>query len=144
MKYFDLLALSIVLFIGLCNAITCDEAKSILNIEYDGNCCDLQQINCDDNNENILSIDSILNFEGEDFDSTDNDLYRRKGGGGRSGGRSGASRTGVVAGAAAAGGVAAAGRSANHHHHSSDGLIAIKANSFFWIVSIIVSFIILN
>jgi len=56
MKYYDLLALSIVLLSGICNAITCDEAKSLLNIEYDGNCCDLQQINCDESNENILSI----------------------------------------------------------------------------------------
>jgi len=56
MKYFNLLALSIVLLAGLSNALTCDEAKKLLNIEYEGNCCDLQQINCDETNENILSM----------------------------------------------------------------------------------------
>jgi len=56
MKFFNILSLFIILILGTCNALTCDEAKSLLNIEYDGNCCDLQQINCDEYNENILSM----------------------------------------------------------------------------------------
>jgi len=55
MNQLSLFLFSILLFVGFCHAINCNEVKSILNIEYEGSCCDLQQVNCDAN-ENILSM----------------------------------------------------------------------------------------
>eukprot|EP00833_Pecoramyces_ruminatium_P018916 jgi/Orpsp1_1/1192948/evm.model.d7180000097096.1 len=85
MKCFTLLAIFIILNVSICYSLTCDEAKSLLNIEYEGNCCDLQQINCDENNEKILSIESLLD---EDYYENESKLYRRKGGGHGGGGHS--------------------------------------------------------
>jgi len=58
MKYFNLITLSaaILLILGKSQAITCEEAKSLLNIEYEGNCCDLPQIECNESNDQILSM----------------------------------------------------------------------------------------
>ncbi|OUM57150.1 hypothetical protein PIROE2DRAFT_17939 [Piromyces sp. E2] len=60
--------------------MTCDEAKDLLNIEYEGNCCDLPQIQCNEANDQVLSVEEIFNDV--------NHLERRKGGGHSGGGHS--------------------------------------------------------
>ncbi|KAG4100340.1 hypothetical protein H8356DRAFT_1422827 [Neocallimastix lanati (nom. inval.)] len=85
MKCFILFAIFLILNVSITYSINCEEVKTLLNIEYEGNCCDLQQVNCDENNEEILSIESLID---EDYVESERNLYRRKGGGGRSGGSS--------------------------------------------------------
>jgi len=72
MNQLSLFLFTILLFVGISHAISCDEVKSILNIEYEGSCCDLQQVNCDAN-ENILSIETLL--DEKEYGSK---LYARK------------------------------------------------------------------
>ncbi|OUM63577.1 hypothetical protein PIROE2DRAFT_9860 [Piromyces sp. E2] len=77
MKYFTVSLLSLLLFVKHSTTLNCDEAKQILNVTYNGNCCDLQQVVCDEAKENILYID--FNF---DDNKLNNHLSRRRGGGG--------------------------------------------------------------
>ncbi|OUM70064.1 hypothetical protein PIROE2DRAFT_1738 [Piromyces sp. E2] len=64
MKYFNLiffLSAVLLLFLGKSQAMTCDEAKDLLSIEYEGNCCDLPQIQCNEANDQVLSVKEIFN-----------------------------------------------------------------------------------
>jgi len=64
MKCLNLFVVFTVLFIKVCYTLTCEEAKSIFNMEWDGNCCDLQQITCNEAKDEILSID-IMSLQEE-------------------------------------------------------------------------------
>ncbi|ORX51056.1 hypothetical protein BCR36DRAFT_351545 [Piromyces finnis] len=84
MKFLNLFLVFTILSIKLTYALTCEEAKNILNMEWNEDCCDLQQFICDDEKENILSIDILSlqeyqkNNEIENEDETDKKLYARK------------------------------------------------------------------
>ncbi|ORX45586.1 hypothetical protein BCR36DRAFT_372639 [Piromyces finnis] len=84
MKSFNLITLSalFLLILGKSQAITCEEVKSILNTEYEKDCCELPQVQCNQTNNEVLSINGVgvVKF--------DNHLERRKGGGGHGGGHS--------------------------------------------------------
>ncbi|ORX86419.1 hypothetical protein BCR32DRAFT_47385 [Anaeromyces robustus] len=144
MKCFKLLVLFITLYVGISYTINCDEAKTILNIEYDGNCCDLQQINCDESNENILSIESLLDIEDNDndYDEIENEknLYRRKGGGRGGGGRSSGSRSsgskssGSKSSGSKSSGSKIGGSSGGRYYSSAN---SINPKSFLWALTII-------
>jgi len=56
MKCLNLFVIFIILFLKVCYTLTCQEAKNILNIDWIGDCCELQQFTCDDSKENILSM----------------------------------------------------------------------------------------
>jgi len=54
---FNVLTLSVMMMsISLSQSMTCEEATSLLGLEYDGSCCDLPQIHCDENQKTILSM----------------------------------------------------------------------------------------
>jgi len=59
MKCLNLLVLFTILIIKVCYSLTCEEAKNIFNIEWEGDCCDLQQFTCNETKDEILSIDII-------------------------------------------------------------------------------------
>jgi len=120
MKCFILLAVFLILNVSISYSITCEEAKTLLNIEYEGNCCDLQQINCDENNEEILSIESLVD---EDYEENLKKLYRRKGGGGHGGGGHGSS------GGRSSGGKSSSGKSSGKSSSGKSSGSTGKASS---------------
>ncbi|ORX86420.1 hypothetical protein BCR32DRAFT_264959 [Anaeromyces robustus] len=140
MKCFKLLALFITLYVGISYTLNCDEAKTILNIEYDGNCCDLQQINCDESNENILSIESLLDMDDNDYNDIDNEknLYRRKGGGHGGGGHGGGHSSSHSSGSHSSGHVS--GARAGGAGSTSSSPNSFKPTYFLWAFTIILLF----
>ncbi|KAG4100894.1 hypothetical protein H8356DRAFT_1659419 [Neocallimastix lanati (nom. inval.)] len=119
MKCFILLAVFLILNVSISYSITCEEAKTLLNIEYEGNCCDLQQINCDENNEEILSIESLIE---EDYEEDLKKLYRRKGGGGHGGGGRGSSG-GKSSGSKSSGSKSSGSKSSGSKGNASNGKV---------------------
>ncbi|OUM60397.1 hypothetical protein PIROE2DRAFT_21088 [Piromyces sp. E2] len=79
MKCLNLFVIFTTVFVKVCYPLTCEEAKNILKINWDGNCCELQQFICDDDKENILSIDilSLKDIENEVENNNNNALFAR-------------------------------------------------------------------
>ncbi|OUM60398.1 hypothetical protein PIROE2DRAFT_13820 [Piromyces sp. E2] len=48
MNCYNLFVIFIILFIKACLSLTCEEAKDILKMDWNGNCCELQQFTFED------------------------------------------------------------------------------------------------
>ncbi|KAG4096800.1 hypothetical protein H8356DRAFT_1680650 [Neocallimastix lanati (nom. inval.)] len=59
MKYINIFVVIALLIVNACYALTCEQVKTTYNLEFEGNCCDMQQFTCDSTGENILSMDIL-------------------------------------------------------------------------------------